>query len=240
MPSVRIIGAGRAGGSFALALSEADWTVELLLHGVPLRHAGAGVDAVLLCIPDPAIREVAAEIEPTPDAVVMHCSGASTLDALGDHLRTASVHPLASLPSPAVGAERLRAGAWFAVAGDPLATELVGSLGGRVVTVPEERRVEYHAAAVVASNHVVALLGQVQRIASGVGVPLEAFLDLAAGSVANVVAAGPPAALTGPVARGDWATVRAHVAALAPDERDLYVALARAAARLAGVDPPTL
>lgn len=240
MRSIRIVGSGRAGGAFALALAEVGWGVELLLHGVPLAEVTDGVDMVLLCVPDPSVAEVAGSIRPNPDVVLAHCAGALTLDVLGGHQRRASVHPLVSLPSPPVGAVRLRDHAWFAVAGDPLAAELVDDLGGRVVRPPEGRRVAYHAAAVVASNHLVALLGQVQRIAADVEVPLAAFLDLAAASLGNVADLGPTDALTGPVARGDWDTVRAHLAALDPSEREAYVALARAAARLVDSDAPEL
>lgn len=236
--TVRIIGAGRAGGSFALALAEVGWLPELVVRGVPLGAAAHGVDLVLLCVPDASVAEVAAEIEPDDRCVVAHCAGSLTLDALAPHPRRASVHPLVSLPSPTIGAERLR-GAWFGVAGDPLAFEVVSDLEGRVVEPPETLRAGYHAAAVVASNHLVALLGQVERIAASVGVPLDAYLELAVGSLANVDALGPAAALTGPVARGDWDTVRSHVVALAPDEREAYLVMAGAAARLVGRELPT-
>ena len=194
---------------------------------------------MLLCVPDAAVAEVAAEVAPDDGCVVMHCAGSLTLGSLDPHVRRASVHPLVSLPSPSIGAERLR-GAWFGVAGDPLARELVGDLGGVVVEPDEERRAEYHAAAVIASNHLVALMGQVERVAAAAGVPLAAYLRLAAGSLDNVAALGPAAALTGPVARGDWDTVRAHLAALSSDERPAYEALAREAARLVGADVPDL
>ena len=240
---VRIIGAGRAGGSFALALGEVGWRPELLLRGVPLATAAHDVELVLLCVPDAAVQEVAAEIEPDERCVVAHCAGSLTLDVLDGHVNRASVHPLVALPSPPVGARRLRT-ATFGVAGDligvALVRDLVADLGGRCVEPDESRRVEYHAAAVIASNHLVALLGQVQRVAARAGVPMEAYLDLASGSVQNVVELGPTAALTGPVARGDWATVAAHLAVLEPDEREAYVALARAAARLAGRELPDL
>jgi len=240
---VRIIGTGRAGGSFALALGEVGWRPELLLRGVPLSSAARGVDLVLLCVPDAAVQEVASEIEPDERCVVAHCAGSLTLDVLDGHVHRASVHPLVALPSPPVGARRLRT-ATFGVAGDPvglsLVRDLVADLGGRCVEPDESRRVEYHAAAVIASNHLVALLGQVQRVAAKAGVPMEAYLELASGSVANVVELGPAAALTGPVARGDWATVAAHLAALGPDERDAYMALARAAARLVDRELPDL
>jgi len=137
------------------------------------------------------------------------------------------------------GAAALR-GAWFAVAGEPIALEVVEALDGHAVEVPDDRRAAYHAAAVIASNHLVALLGQVERLAADLDLPLEAFLALVRGTVDNVAASGAAAALTGPVARGDWATLRRHLAALAPEERASYVALASAAARLAGWDDDTL
>ncbi|MHB1855508.1 MAG: DUF2520 domain-containing protein, partial [Acidimicrobiales bacterium] len=103
---------------------------------------------------------------------------------------------------------------------------------------PAERRALYHATATVASNHLVALLGQVERLASELDLPPEAFIALARGSLDNVAALGAIRALTGPVARGDWETVQRHRAALPPRERDLYEALAAEAARLAGRDLP--
>lgn len=238
MPAVRIVGGGRAGGSFALALGEVGWGVELVLRGVPLEHAAVGVDLLLLCVPDGVVAEVAGSVEPSATTVVAHCAGALTLDPLADHPRRASIHPLISMPSPPIGSRRLRGGGWFAVAGDPLAGRLVEALGGRTVSPREDRRVEYHAAAVIASNHLVALLDQVDRVASRCGVPLEAFLELAAQSLGNVADLGPLDALTGPVARGDWSTVRSHLAVLDPGEREVYLALTRAAARLAGREVP--
>jgi len=197
-------------------------------------EATAGVDLVMIATPDPVIAEVAASMIPSPTAVVAHCSGITSLDALAPHPRRASVHPLAALPSAELGAERLVSGIWFAVAGDPLGREVVSQLGGRAAAVPDEQRVAYHAAAVIASNHLVALMGQVERVAASVGLPLEAYLALAADSLDNVSRLGPAAALTGPVARGDWATVERHLAALDPSERDGYEAMAHLAAKLVG------
>ena len=237
--SVRIVGAGRAGGSFALALGRRGWHVDVLGRGADPSAAASQVDLVLLCVPDGAIAEVAGSIEPVEGTVVAHCAGSLGLDALDGHPRRAVVHPLVSLPSSEVGAERLD-GAWFGISGDPFAAELVAVLGGRAVEVADGDRAAYHAAAVVASNHLVALLGQVERIAAGIDVPLEAFLALSAGSLDNVAALGPAAALTGPVARGDWSTVQRHLDALDPSERETYLAMARAAARLAGRSIPPM
>lgn len=237
--SVRIVGRGRAGGAFDGALRSAGWAVDSVGHDDPvLEGAAGGVDVLLLCVPDAAIEATAGAVEPVPSTVVAHCSGASGLDVLQPHTARASVHPLVSLPDATLGARRLR-GAWFAVAGagpgaDAVARDVVEALDGRAVEVPDDSRVRYHAAAVVASNHLVALLGQVERIAADVGVPLEAFLDLARGSLDNVAELGPAAALTGPVARGDLTTVRAHLGAIAPEEREAYRAMAVAAGRLVG------
>lgn len=227
----RVLGSGRAGNAFALALREAGWRVDGPLgRDHDPATVTSGVDVVLLAVPDAAVAEVAASLTPGP-AVVLHLSGALRVDVLGRHERIGSVHPLASLPDGPTGARRLR-GAWFATAGDPMAEEVVAALGGRPVVVPDEVRVRYHAAAAIASNHLVALLGQVERIARTVGVPLEAYLDLARGSLDNVAASDPATALTGPVARGDWGTVAAHVDALPADERLTYTAMADAARRL--------
>ncbi len=114
----------------------------------------------------------------------------------------------------------------------------VEDLDGRWFSVADADRATYHAAAAVASNHLVALLGQAARLAEGIGVPPEAYLDLARATLDNVASLGPSAALTGPAARCDWETVARHLAAIAEDERPAYRALAAAAARLAGTTPP--
>ena len=111
---------------------------------------------------------------------------------------------------------------------------MVDALEGTAVQVPDGDRVVYHAAAVVASNHLVALMGQVERLAGAVDVPLEAFLALARGALDNVAATDPATALTGPVARGDWGTVQRHLDAIDPGEREAYRVMAEQAARLVG------
>ena len=103
--------------------------------------------------------------------------------------------------------------------------------------VAEADRVRYHAAAVLASNHLVALLAQVDSIASDIGLPLEAFLDLSRVTLDNVAELGPAAALTGPVSRGDWSTVMRHLRELDVDERQPYLSLALRAAALVDAMP---
>ena len=227
-----MIGPGRAGRSLQLALEGADWrALPALGRGDDLTDAAAGADVVVIATPDAAIAEVAAGVTPTEDVVVVHLAGSLGLDVLAPHDNRASVHPIVALPDAEIGAERLR-GAWFAVAGHPVARKIVDALDGRAVEVPDDNRALHHAAAVIASNHVVALLGQVQRVADAAGVPLEAYLDLVRATIDNVATLGPADALTGPVARGDWATVRRHLDALADDERDAYEAMVELASRL--------
>lgn len=231
-PRLRVVGPGRAGGAFALALGRAGWQVaEPVRRGDDPTGAAQGVDLVLIATPDAAVAATAAAVAPDPAAVVAHCSGSLGLGVLA-HPRVGAVHPLVALPSAALGADRLAAGAWFAVAGDPITRRVVADLGGRWFTVADEDRAAYHAAAVVASNHLVALWGQVERIAGGLGVPAEAYLDLARATLDNVAELGAARALTGPVARGDWTTVARHLAAIDPAEHEAYRVLAAAARRL--------
>lgn len=263
-----LVGPGRAGTSHALALHRRGWSARAvagrepdaastrrtarLLGGVRVvgvEEAGRASDVVILATPDDTIpvvaRAVAASVE--PGALVVHLSGAAGLDAL-DGLRAArpdvrvgSLHPLQSLPSPELGVERLE-GAWCAVEGpDDVAgiAELAGLRPFRL-RPDEQTRAVYHAAACVASNHLVALLAQVERLAARAGVPFEAFIPLVRTTLENTAELGPAAALTGPVARGDVATVAAHIEALPDDERVAYRAGAVEALRLVGRQHPEL
>jgi predicted short-subunit dehydrogenase-like oxidoreductase (DUF2520 family) len=257
--TVALVGPGRAGTTIALGLMEQDWRIvavagrapdaastnaaAAVLASVPalVSDAGRGADVVIVATPDRAIEQttttMAASLE--PGALVVHLAGSHGLDVFSELLRrrpdvrVGAMHPLQSFPSAAVGLERLR-GSWAAVAGDDEVRTIAESLGLHPFALPDTERQRYHAAAVVASNHLVALLGQVERLAATCEVPFEAFAPLVVSSIDNVFRLGAAAALTGPVARGDLATVEQHLAALDPAERDAYRALAREAARLTG------
>lgn len=237
--TVRVIGAGRAGRSFAKAIDDlVDWDViDMRGRGVAIDDAAADVDLVLIATPDTVVADVAAAIRPGR-AVVAHVAGSLGLDVLAPHDRRAALHPLMSLPDAEIGAERLTGG-WFAVAGDPLVADLAAALGGRTFEIADDDRALYHAAAAVASNHLVALLGHAQRLGASVGVPADALMALALGSAENAVALGPAAALTGPAARGDEATLAAHRDAIgrrAPRELAAYEAMLAEARRLAAME----
>ncbi|MBI2705773.1 MAG: DUF2520 domain-containing protein [Actinobacteria bacterium] len=236
MTTLRIIGPGRAGRSLAGALEATGaWTVAGMLgREDDVSGAAIGVDLLVIATPDVSIGRVAAAVEPG-DAVVAHLAGSRGLSVLAPHAdeQRAALHPLVALPNAEVGARRLAGGAWFAVAGHPIVEQIVDELGGHRFTVEDEQRAAYHAAACIASNHLVALLGQVDRVGGTAGVPLGAYVDLVRTTVENVAALGPSAALTGPAARGDWETIERHRAALEPSELAAYDAMVDLARRLA-------
>jgi predicted short-subunit dehydrogenase-like oxidoreductase (DUF2520 family) len=263
--SLALVGPGRAGTAVAIGLVAAGWSVIRVAGRAPdapsvvdaatrfgaepvdTEDAGRGAQLVVLATPDAAIREaarvVAASLEPS--ALVVHLSGAHGLDVLDAIAATrrdvelGALHPLQTLPSPEIGATRL-AGAWAGIAGPPAVRVLAEDLGMRAFELEESHRAAYHAAATIASNHVTALLGQVERVASTASVPLAAFEPLVRATVDNCFAMGPEHALTGPVARGEVETVVRHLGAVAADEQRAYRALAAAAAQLAGRDDPRL
>ena len=247
--SVRVVGPGRAGGALSSALTKVGWTVLApVRHGDALADAAKDVDLLLIATPDGAIGEVAASITPIETTVVAHLSGARGLEVLATHPLRAALHPLTSMPNAELGAERLARGAWFALdaSSDEAMTiveSVVTALSGRSFVVNDEHRVAYHAAAAIASNHVVALLGSAERVAASAGVPLEAYLELVRATIDNIEDLGVVDALTGPIARGDWETVACHREAIDPLELALYDALVEAARRVVdsrtgGVDAP--
>lgn len=221
--------------SLRAALIDVGWECDSVFgRGDDCSSAGDGVDVCIIATADADIADVAASIEPT-NAVVMHLSGATPLAVL-NHPRTAAMHPLQSLPEPVAGAASLRQ-CYFAVAGDDIAQHIADELSGKWFPIDDADRAIYHCAAVVASNHTVALLGQVERLANSIGVPFEAFESIVETSIANTWATGPAAALTGPAARGDQATIDAHRAALIErhaQELESYDAAVELARRLEG------
>lgn len=240
------------GGGLGAALELAGVPVRLLGKD---RRPGDTRDAavVLIATPDEVIERVAEDLARhaavTDGQVVLHLSGLLDRRALHALAPTGaglgSFHPLQSVADPASAPALLR-GAFAGLEGDDRALEagerLAGALGMRPVRLLPGGKAAYHAAAVIASNYIVALAAVAERLAQRAGVPAaEApalYLPLMQGTLANL-SRGPAAALTGPVRRGDAATVRRHLSALAPDERSLYRDLGLVAlglARQAGLD----
>ena len=203
-------------------------------------------DLLIAAVPDDSISSVAATLAAQPldrDLPVLHLSGVLDRHALRPLAErghpTGSLHPLVALSDEAA-AQNLR-GAWYAVEGDSAAAaaaaRLVRAMGGKTLSVDSDGKPLYHAAAVAASNLVVGLLAVAERwmVESGVGAAdaRAALASLAGGAVQGVERAGPVGALTGPVARGDAGTVRAHLAQLSPPDRAVYSVLSLAALELA-------
>jgi predicted short-subunit dehydrogenase-like oxidoreductase (DUF2520 family) len=226
---IAIVGAGRAGSSFALALRRTGHDV-LTFHHDEVASVSS-VDLVLLCVPDDALESISNDV-PSGDYVVAHVAGSRGLDELAKHARRGFLHPLAVLSSAELGAERLL-GARFSVGGDELVVELVHSLGGSVLRLLDEQRALYHATASVAANHLVALLGHVEVLAEEAGLTLDDFLPLVEQALGDVRELGASRALTGPASRADMATIDAHLEAIPESERSTYVAMANAAFELA-------
>jgi len=176
--------------------------------------AARDVDLLVIATPDDAVAEVASMVDPVDSTAVIHLSGSLGLGVLATHLRRGSLHPLVPLPSETIGSRRLTSGITFAVAGDPITRMLADSLGGRALDVDDDHRTAYHAAASIAANHLVALVGQVERVAAAAGLPLDAFAGLMGAAMGDALALGPRHALTGPAVRGDWSTVERHRAEL--------------------------
>jgi len=214
---VHVIGSGRVGSAVAARLRE---------RGVALD--GEEPDVVLLCVPDTAIAAVARGQTPGR-GWIGHVSGATPLAALAPHERRFSLHPLQTFDRS--GDPSQLDGAWAAISGETpqalaVARELAEQLGLHPFVLAEEDRALYHAGAVFASNYLVTL----QRAAVRLGVPPEGLVPLMQRTIANGFE------LTGPIARGDWATVEAHkqaIRARRPELEHLYETLAGATLRLA-------
>jgi predicted short-subunit dehydrogenase-like oxidoreductase (DUF2520 family) len=212
-----VIGSGRVGSAL----------------GARLRERGVAVgeddpDVVLLCVPDTAIADVSRSLAPGR-AWVGHVSGATPLASLEPHERRFSLHPLQSFDRSGDPAQL--DGVWAAVTGETsealaVARELAETLGLRAFELADGDRTLYHAGAVFASNYLVTL----QRAAVRLGVPPDGVVPLMRGTIAHGFE------LTGPIARGDWATVEAHKEAIRaehPELEHLYDTLAGATVLLA-------
>ncbi len=214
----------------------------------------------IIATPDGEIANVAERLALLQKGVakgrtVLHTSGAlsstevlSALAAVGFH--SGSLHPLVSVSDPRTGAENLR-GAFYCVEGDTVATSIaraiVRNLEGHSFQIKSTSKPLYHAAAVMASGHLVALFQLATEMLGHCGLPAKTarrvLLPLVESTVKNLSTAEPAQALTGTFARGDLATVDRHLAALSSkvlaDALAVYELLGRRSLELAkksGVD----
>lgn len=222
---IAVIGRGRLGTALARAFTDRGHRVDgpIGRDTVPSPNS----EIVLLCVPDAEIAAAASAVPTGP--LLGHCSGAGGLDLLGSR-EGFSLHPLMTLTAdPELGARRLQgaAAAIDATSANALACArgLATSIGMRPVKVATEDRAAYHAAATLASNFLLTLGDAAERLAASAGVVRLDLVPLAQAALDNWAATGAAAALTGPIARGDEATValqREAVATRTPELVDLF------------------
>ena len=212
---------------------------------------------IILAVRDDALRPLAGALAAASaigsEQVVLHLSGVHGQEALGplvgSRAALGSLHPLQTISEPERAAERLK-GAWAAVEGMPRAVaaaeRLAQDVGLRPFRIASQAKPMYHAGAVFASNYFVVVEAVAQRLLRHAGLTdaeaWQALRPLVEGTLENLGRLGPVGALTGPVARGDEATIRRHVEALTRDDATLYRVLGRAALELAqkrGMDTAT-
>lgn len=246
--TVLVAGAGPVARSLIAGLERAGEAVATFTRAAGRGGVAAAPEVAILAVSDGAIGELAAALvdagELTSRAVLLHCAGAIAprvaFAAVAQRVAGVGLlHPLRALPRDRPASDL--AGTVFGVAGDErgrgAALSLVAQLGGIPLLLDEASLPRYHAAAVLAGNHTLALCAAAVELLVGEGLERGA----AEGAVAallrsaadNVAARGLPAALTGPLARGDAATVAGHLAALPAAMAPLYRATGCATLELA-------
>jgi predicted short-subunit dehydrogenase-like oxidoreductase (DUF2520 family) len=261
--TLAFVGSGRAARSLARSLARNGHRLIIARRGVSserlaadlgadlaaAREALAGADVTILAVPDGRVSELAAALAVGAaggeQKVVIHVAGSLGLEALAPlaeaGFATAAMHPLQVLSG-----WRIPPGTTFAVeavaAARPIVSRLVADLGGVEIELPAGARVAYHAAAVIAANLGMTLLAEavdlLERRGIDRGEALQGLSGLVRGGLEASLDAGLPAALTGPVTRGDAATVAAHLEVLAGDSdlQSAYRAVSRLALRQARKD----
>jgi predicted short-subunit dehydrogenase-like oxidoreductase (DUF2520 family) len=246
-----VVGPGRAGGSIALAAASHGHEIVGVLSRTPGQNYGPALDwddplpeadLLLIAVSDDAIADTAGSLAPhsTSIRVAAHLSGfapVSSLQPFSDlGVAIGGFHPLQTLPDPVRGASAL-AGAFVGIGGDPTARtvleDLARSLELRPFVLPEDSRPLYHAAAAAASNFVVTALETAGDLMSAAGVDPSVTRPLVEQAVDNVYQRSETPALTGPIARGDLATVAGQLRAasqVSSDVGDQYRLMAEATA----------
>jgi predicted short-subunit dehydrogenase-like oxidoreductase (DUF2520 family) len=235
--AVRFIGAGQA-------------------HAVAVREILAS-RVILIAVPDDALVEAARELarigaEELRDKIVLHTSGALDFSALSELKKygaaVGGMHPLQTFSG--VGVPALE-GKVFAIEGDAVAVkmarQMVRSLGGTPIRIPAGKKSLYHAAAVMAAGRVLTVQEAATQLLISIGMnrreAVRALLPLTRQVLDNYERLGPRAAWTGPLARGDYKVIAAHLEALRdlPREfREAYESMSRLAARTLAQDPESM
>ena len=241
---ISIIGIGRLGGALAIALSRENYQVENLfsrrenlkiselIEPKPLiftdeNYGEISSDAVFITTQDGEIERTAENLAEKlkNKVVVFHTSGSLSSEILKSlkkkNCKTASIHPLVSISEQVLGASRF-ANSYFCIEGDDEAVKIgekiVGDLGGKSFSIPTENKTLYHASAVMACGHLVALIDAAVETLSKCGLSQSAakeiLLPLVKSTIENLEIQSAEAALTGTFARADQDTFEKHLEAL--------------------------
>jgi len=255
-----IIGSGRVASSLGRVLRERGAPLQWIagrdphhtrvaadfiggVETLPLESVPGVASSVLLAVSDTAIVEVAQRLASAgfEDGVALHTAGSCGPDALAPlaakGVSTGVLYPMQTFPTPARGALSLP-GTYFAVTGDQRAAgwarQIVNLIPGNFLSLEPKQWTLCHVAAVMASNYQVTLLDAALEALEHAGVTpdegLAALAPLVRATLENVLGLGPPAALTGPVARGDSETVRRNrkaLEAVSTPTQELYRAAGR-------------
>lgn len=208
-------------------------------------------EVVILAVTDGAVGDVATMLLGTglvtKRHVLLHCGGAASAEEVFGEIGgrvggVGTLHPLSAIADAKLAMRALK-GTVFGVEGDErgalLAGKLVAAIGGVVLPLHREQMAAYHAAAALASNYVVATVDAAAQVLASAGISATAaaaaLVPLAEGALRNIVAHGTTYGLTGPVRRGDAATLGRHLDALRgkPELLEIYRALARHASGIA-------
>lgn len=230
-------------GVASRTLKSAEQAVNFIGQGIPstdLIETARAAEIIFITTPDKLIKETCDYIAEgggiEKNNLVIHCSGAfSSLVLDSVHKKEAkavSLHPLQSFADVNQAVNSLKR-SYFCLEGDNSAftevRDIIGALGGIEINISSSNKVLYHAGAAVVSNYLVSIIHFGLKLYEVIGIPrekaLSALLPLIKGTVNNIEEVGVPQALTGPIARGDWETVRDHLEALkkeAPQLVDIY------------------
>lgn len=240
-------GPARAAGSIAGVAAFSSAPPDVLLES----------EVVILAVRDQVIGEVAQMLVATgfvnKKHTLLHCAGAASAEELLAPVRDkvagiGTLHPLSAIADGKTAMRALK-GTVFGTEGDAkgreVAGKLVAAMGGIVLALDSSQMAAYHAAAALASNYVVATIDAAAAVLAGAGIPADeaarALVPLARGALDNIAAKGTTGGLTGPVRRGDAATVERHLEALRqkPELAEIYRGLARRALEIAArIDGP--
>jgi predicted short-subunit dehydrogenase-like oxidoreductase (DUF2520 family) len=252
MRKISIIGVGRLGGALAIALARKDYEIENLvarnpekaliisdfvggnlLEFSPKDLSGITSDVIFIATQDFEIENVAkalaANLKNKP--FVFHTSGSLSSEVLQSlreiGCKTGSFHPLVSISESIMGANRFE-NTYFCIEGDTeaiwIAETIVTDLGGKSFAIKPKDKTLYHAAAVTACGHLVALIDAAIEMLSKCGIDedrsKEILLPLIKSTIENLNEQKPAEALTGTFARADVETFEKHLKVLRENVSD--------------------